>query len=65
MGRRIAQAFHAPFMINGQPTTIAASVGRARWPGDFQEPAELLQAADASMYEAKRDAAADSLLDRR
>jgi diguanylate cyclase (GGDEF)-like protein len=65
VGQRIVQAFASPFSIDGVSTVINASIGRALWPGDFAEPAELLRAADASMYEAKRDRAATSLLDRR
>jgi diguanylate cyclase (GGDEF)-like protein len=65
VGQRITQAFESPFTIEGISAVIGASIGRAFWCEDFDEPAALLRAADASMYEAKRDRAATSLLDRR
>jgi diguanylate cyclase (GGDEF)-like protein len=64
VGDRIVQAFASPFTIDGAPTVLSASIGRALWPGDFDDAAGLLRAADARMYEAKRDRAATSLLER-
>jgi diguanylate cyclase (GGDEF)-like protein len=64
VARRILEAFESPFALEEATVAVGASVGRALWPGEFAEPAALLRAADASMYEAKRDRSAASLLDR-
>jgi diguanylate cyclase (GGDEF)-like protein len=64
VGQRIVKAFASPFTVDGVPTVISASIGRALSTGDADDPAGLLRAADANMYEAKRDRAATSLLDR-
>jgi len=56
--QRVTQAFALPFSIGGADFHIRASVGRAIWPYDGEELAGLLRCADASMYTAKRAAAA-------
>ena len=42
-------------VIDGQEVRIGASVGVAVYPADGQTPDQLVDAADRSMYEAKRD----------
>jgi GGDEF domain-containing protein len=47
------EPFAGPEMIDG-PITLSVSVGIALYPDDGRTAAELLVAADAAMYEAKR-----------
>ena len=51
---RVAAAFEAPFDVAGSQLRVAASIGVAVSAGADQ-PATLIDAADADMYEAKRD----------
>jgi diguanylate cyclase (GGDEF)-like protein len=52
--RRVERAFEEPLAVNAARIRITASVGRAVWPLDGGEPADLLRRADIAMYEAKR-----------
>jgi len=52
--RRFAQAFEAPFVIDGHDLDVGASIGRAVWPAEVAELDTLLREADAAMYEVKR-----------
>ncbi len=54
VARRLAGAFERPFDVAGRPLDVVASIGRASWPTDAREVDELLQLADAAMYERKR-----------
>jgi GGDEF domain-containing protein len=55
---RIAHAFADPFVVNGEPCALGASVGRAVWPDDADEIEALMRRADAEMYRSKRSARA-------
>ena len=59
---RINEAFAAPFVIDGVPLTVGASVGRAEWPAESEDLDDLLQTADTDMYRVKRDRSARDLL---
>jgi diguanylate cyclase (GGDEF)-like protein len=54
--QRVIEAFDAPFVVNGEPHSLGASVGRAVWPDDADEIEALMRHADAEMYRAKRSA---------
>ena len=51
---RINEAFHIPFLHEGEEFSITASIGVARFPGDGATVQQLMQNADAAMGEAKR-----------
>ena len=51
---RVARAFEEPFVVQGEPLHVGASVGRAIWPDDASEIDALMRHADAAMYQAKR-----------
>jgi len=53
--RVIAVVESRPFMIDGQPVHLGASVGIALCPSDGEDPAELMQNADLALYSAKAD----------
>ena len=52
--QRVAAAFEEPFLVDGEPLHVGASVGRATWPDDGSEIEALMRHADAAMYQAKR-----------
>lgn len=54
LAARITEAFSRPFAMSGEEFSITASVGIARYPADAQTAHQLLNNADAAMYEAKR-----------
>jgi diguanylate cyclase (GGDEF)-like protein len=54
-GERICERLRKPFDIEGQEVKIGASVGVALFPGHAGEVGALMRAADASMYQAKRN----------
>jgi diguanylate cyclase (GGDEF)-like protein len=58
---RITAALETPLVVDGVPIRIGASCGIALAPADGTTPAELLAAADASMYAAKRGSAREAL----
>ncbi len=53
---RVEAAFDAPFVLDGEPVGIAASVGVARVTSSGQTADELMRAADAAMYRVKHAA---------
>lgn len=53
VGNRILTALAAPFDLDGQRVTLAASIGIAIFPGDGTDGATLLRNADVAMYRAK------------
>lgn|GEM_PF-5275766 len=58
MARAIARVVRQPVDLgNGSSATVEASIGWAWWPRDAVDPRELVQAADRTMYEAKRQRA--------
>lgn len=50
---RIQAVLEEPFMLDGKPVMITASMGIALYPLDGTQPEHLLQRADEAMYEAK------------
>jgi diguanylate cyclase (GGDEF)-like protein len=55
VAQRLDEAFAQPFSIKGQELRLGASVGRASFPGDADSAEGLLQLADRTMFEAKRN----------
>ncbi len=53
LGRRIVEAFAAPFEIEGHPLDLSASVGIALYPEHGLNPADILKKADLALYEVK------------
>jgi diguanylate cyclase (GGDEF)-like protein len=51
---RIIREIHRPFIIQGQPIELGASIGVSICPVDAIEPGELLEQADLALYTAKR-----------
>ncbi|KFN48947.1 sensor domain-containing protein [Arenimonas composti] len=54
LASRITGAFNAPFRCAGEEFTITTSVGIARHPQDGRSVQQLVNNADAAMYDAKR-----------
>lgn len=54
VARRIRTALESPFLIQEQTLQISASIGIALFPEDVVDGDELIQRADAAMYQAKR-----------
>jgi diguanylate cyclase (GGDEF)-like protein len=54
MAARILAQLHPPIEIDGHQVYVSASIGVAVYPDDGDEYSLLLQAADSSMYAAKR-----------
>ena len=54
LAARITETFTRPFTMSGEEFSITASVGVARFPEDAHTAHQLLNNADAAMYEAKR-----------
>ncbi len=52
--RKIQAVFHAPFRLRGNEYFVRASIGVAAYPDDAKGERELLQCADAAMYEVKQ-----------
>ena len=59
---RITEAFTTPFVVEGAPLTVGASIGRAIWPAEAADLDSLLKIADTDMYRVKRDRSAADLL---
>ncbi|HZR46936.1 MAG TPA: EAL domain-containing protein, partial [Candidatus Manganitrophaceae bacterium] len=51
--RKIQNALHPPFIIEGLPIAIEASIGTALYPQHGTNPDSLLQRADVALYSAK------------
>lgn len=54
LAERLRQAFATPFDIDGQSFSVTASIGAASYPEHGRQVGNLLQAADAAMYRAKK-----------
>jgi diguanylate cyclase (GGDEF)-like protein/PAS domain S-box-containing protein len=61
---RIALAFETPFVLDGLPLQIEASIGVALYPQDDRDVDGLIRRADVAMYAAKRDNVGWALYDR-
>jgi diguanylate cyclase (GGDEF)-like protein/PAS domain S-box-containing protein len=55
LAEEIVRAFRKPFVTNGGPALVTASVGVAIYPSDGQNIEELLRHADVAMYKAKAE----------
>lgn len=53
VAERILKTFSTPFVLGGQEVFITTSIGIATFPADSDNSGNLLQHADAAMYEAK------------
>jgi diguanylate cyclase (GGDEF)-like protein/PAS domain S-box-containing protein len=53
LAERLLRAFDEPFVIKGQELFVTPSIGVTLYPGDGQEPAELIKNADMAMYQSK------------
>jgi diguanylate cyclase (GGDEF)-like protein/PAS domain S-box-containing protein len=51
--RKVFASLLEPFQIEGHKLQISGSIGISQYPGDGENPAVLLRAADAAMYAAK------------
>ncbi len=54
LAQRILEALKPAAIIQGHSLRIGTSIGIAMYPGDGDNPAALLQAADTAMYQAKK-----------
>jgi diguanylate cyclase (GGDEF)-like protein/PAS domain S-box-containing protein len=52
--RRLLAALEQPFMVDGHPVEVGASIGVSVFPDHGSDPGTLLQRADVAMYVAKR-----------
>jgi diguanylate cyclase (GGDEF)-like protein/PAS domain S-box-containing protein len=55
LAKKILERIAQPLMLGGEPVSITGSIGIALYPLHGTNTAELAQAADNAMYEAKRD----------
>jgi diguanylate cyclase (GGDEF)-like protein/PAS domain S-box-containing protein len=53
VANKIRDAILVPMMLNGESVTISASIGVALFPQDANSKTEMLERADAAMYQAK------------
>jgi diguanylate cyclase (GGDEF)-like protein/PAS domain S-box-containing protein len=61
VGQRLHDALRMPIVIAGEPIEPSASIGVA-WVDGIAAPADLVAAADAAMYRAKREQRAEPVL---
>ncbi|MDX6583657.1 MAG: hypothetical protein QOI10_2841 [Solirubrobacterales bacterium] len=54
--RRVRALFAQPFVVEGTPVRVSASVGSASWPDQCDGPDDLIRRADADMYREKAHA---------
>jgi len=54
LAARLAEAFAAPFWVEGHSLSVGGSIGRAVYPHDGTDAESLLRVADAAMFDAKR-----------
>ncbi len=55
IAERVRASIEAPFDIEARALAVTCSIGLALWPGEAQEPQDLLRLADTLMYRAKKD----------
>jgi len=55
MADKVLAAFRQPFLVSGHSLRVTLSVGIALYPDDGRDFAALLRAADAALYQAKRE----------
>src|SRR5947207_12738064 len=54
VAERIEEALREPFTLNGQETSVSASIGIAVSTGRESDPDEIVRNSDQAMYQAKR-----------
>jgi diguanylate cyclase (GGDEF)-like protein/PAS domain S-box-containing protein len=54
-GRRLLAALEQPFIVDGHPVEVGASIGVSLFPEHGSDPGTLLRRADVAMYVAKRN----------
>jgi diguanylate cyclase (GGDEF)-like protein len=59
--RRLLEALEQPFIVDGHPVEVGASIGVAIFPEHGSDPGTLLRRADVAMYVAKRNQSEFSL----
>ena len=57
--RKILRAIASPHIIDNRSLDISVSIGGSTYPGDGQDPENLISQADAAMYEASNTAGMD------
>jgi diguanylate cyclase (GGDEF)-like protein/PAS domain S-box-containing protein len=55
VARELLTTLRQPMSVAGRPVSLSASIGVSLFPDDGHDPPTLLQAADAAMYQAKRE----------
>jgi diguanylate cyclase (GGDEF)-like protein len=55
VARKMIDHLRQPFRVDGREVQVSASIGIALYPDDGDDVAELLDVADAAMYEVKRN----------
>jgi diguanylate cyclase (GGDEF)-like protein len=59
IAEKILSSLNQPVVVTGQPMIVTASLGIAVFPGDADNPQDLLKNADAAMYHAKDEGRAN------
>jgi diguanylate cyclase (GGDEF)-like protein/PAS domain S-box-containing protein len=59
VAERILETFSMPYQLNGHEVYVTTSIGIAAFPADSDNSSELMQHADAAMYQAKREGKSD------
>jgi diguanylate cyclase (GGDEF)-like protein len=63
MARKVMKNLQEPFFLAGQPVSIDASIGIARYPDHGQDVHNLMRCADIAMYVAKRQGGGVTIYD--
>jgi len=53
VAEKIIESMRAPFMVDGNPLVVSASIGISLFPSDHHQPEILLELADQAMYQVK------------
>lgn len=59
VAERILETFSMPYQLNSHEVYVTTSIGIAAFPADSNNSGELMQHADAAMYQAKRNGKSD------
>jgi len=59
VSRKLIEAVSQPYLVEGHPISIGASIGVAIYPDDGADPESLLASADAALYAAKQNGRGD------
>ncbi len=55
LGRKLVDAFRAPFALDERTCSVTATIGYALAPADVNDAGALLKSADAAMYTGKQE----------